>query len=492
MANVGFIIGTGSIGEDSLKINQLIKNISNHNFYIASRIDKKVHLNGILEDYVGEKAFNDIKENIDDLNQHVQKFYVVYESPYLKEKYTDSDINKLQKWIGISFDFFSSMDRRFYDRKKISDIRDNHELNNYIAGLINFFKDFFLRNNINIFINTVEDDVFSLAAYFVAKKLDVSIIGFMPGRFPINGNMFCKNFNSIYLWNELKSVEWSRIKSLYTDNTIAQKDLQDRNKNLLKINFSIITRNIRMYLNYRRYCDYIFEVYPYEKFIFEKINPWTEIKKSLKKIIRYKLFRFIVSEHNMKRDDYFLFPIHFVDDAQITFREPLMDQVEIIKKIVRSLPSGYQLYVKPHPHYLGTDISLSDFFELSKLKNLKIIDPSSPPIKLIKNSKGVITFNSTTGFEALIHDVPVITLGHDFYCKEELCFVVRDINELPSKLLESQIRKKDRYEIKEFVKKVYLNTIWVDRLGYTYNTCGLLKEDGEKLASSLNIILDNE
>jgi len=150
------------------------------------------------------------------------------------------------------------------------------------------------------------------------------------------------------------------------------------------------------------------------------------------------------------------------------------------------------LSVKPHPHYLGTDISLSDFYKLSKLKNLKIMNPSLPPIKLIKNSKGVITFNSTTGFEALIHDVPVITLGHDFYCKDELCFVVRDINDLPSKLLESQIRKKDRDKIKEFIEKVYLNTIWVDRLGYTYDKCGLMKEDGEKIASSLNEILDNE
>ena len=70
-------------------------------------------------------------------------------------------------------------------------------------------------------------------------------------------------------------------------------------------------------------------------------------------------------------DKFFLFPLHYEKDAQITFKEPLIHQVELIRDVSRSMPSGYFLYVKPHPHYLGTDFSFSDLLGISKLKNVK-------------------------------------------------------------------------------------------------------------------------
>ena len=116
---------------------------------------------------------------------------------------------------------------------------------------------------------------------------------------------------------------------------------------------------------------------------------------------------------------------------------------------------------------------------MARLKNVKIIDPSTPPVNLIRNSGGVITVNSTTGFEALIMGVPVLTFGHDFYCKGHLCYVVRDINKLSETLI-AMINKSDqpdRDTVMDFVKKVYANTIWIDGIDYDYGFYGLTDMD---------------
>lgn len=488
MVNISVLIGTGYYGEDVLHKLPWLNNLNKeHEIHVASRINPDVHMNKYLKKVIGEELFFDTKNSLQKLRKKTN-FEVIYDSQHLKKYYDSKETEELQKWIGISLRYISSFDRRFYNRKILTDTRNKIQLNNYISGLIKFFNEFFIKNEIDYLINTIEDDIFSVTAYYVAKRLNIKILGFVPGRFPKKGMMFSDDFNNICTWKK-KNGSYDLL-SLYDDSTISGENTLKNNldywslRSVLK-RLKSIKKNV---INYKHYVKYVTGKYEYENFIFESSN--YRVKKYPIELLRKILIKTLILEPKYS-EKYFLFPLHYLEDAQITFREPFLDQINLIKNISRALPLNHYLYVKPHPHYLGTDIEFKEIYKLSKFENIKIINPTCPPIKLIKNSKGVITINSTTGFESLIMGIPVITLGHEFYCKEELCNVIKDINELANSLLIHQNKSESKIT-QNFINKIYENTIWIEGVYYNeYKAFGLTPKDGSKIASALNTILEN-
>lgn len=498
MVNVAIVVGTGYAGEDVLHKTPWAKYL-NHNLYVASRIKTDVHFNEDLKELIGSDELKNLKNSMDELMEISKEFSVIYDSEYLKKIYTDAQIKDLEKWLGVPFHYISSMDRRFYDRTKMEDIRDHKGLNNYLAGLLVFFRDFFKKNKINVFINTLEDDLFSLMAYFVAKKLKLEVIGFLAGRFPEEGIIFCKDFSEICDFRKLKSCDLKTIQSMYNLSTIVGRKTLERNKNFLSLgSVPLKYRKFKHALTYRKFRSHILSYYDCEKFIMEpfdiNLNLLDLLFKNTKKILRTFLLRFILKKAG--DTSYLLFPLHYMEDAQITFREPLLDQFKLIRDVSRTLPLDSYLYVKPHPHYMGSDVSFKELFKISKLENVKVINPTYPPIELIINSKGVITLNSTTGFEALVMGVPVITLGHDFYCRDDICYVVRENRDLSKKIMDlwRDDYKINKKTVEAFLKKVYSNTVWIEGVNYhdygIFIPFGLTELDGKQVASALDLILN--
>lgn len=482
---IALIIGTGIFGEDVLHKIPWIRHLKN-DYFIASRINPEVHLNCHSE-YILGSSHNEIVNSIKELRKISKKYLIIYESNYFRKKYEKNQIYSLEKWLGISFSYISSFDRRFYNAEKRVDNRNPEDLLEYIARLVDFFRTFFVENEVEVFINTIEDDAVSVVAYYVAKKLSIRIIGFMPSRFPEKGVIFCEDFKNICVFNEEK-VEYKKIESLYNKTTIAGANNLEKNKNYWKLK-SFVRRFKGIYFMWKNkiYINNILKNYESEKFIIKKISFFNEIRQYLVKLIRYLLVKRILKPQS--ENNYFLFPLHYLDDAQITFREPLLEQFNLIYNISRSLPEDCFLYVKPHPHYLGTDVSIKNLIKIKKLKNVKIINPLVPPLNLIKKSLGVITINSTTGFEAIIMGIPVITFGHDFYCKDSCCHVIRDLNLLSGTLL-NILNNIEFKESKKFVKEVYNNTIWVSNSEFE-NIFALNENDGKKISEALKIILKN-
>lgn len=489
MVNIAIILGNGPIGEDSLKFGPWVEHISeNHDLYIISRIDSDVHMSKSLRCFVGEGLFNKLKNQVKRLEICSKGFFVIYKSEYFQKNYKIEEINELQSWLGISFSYISSFDRRFYNKKNMKDTRNQKELLNYMAALTNTFRDFFVKNNIEVFINSLEDITFAVLAYYVAKRLNITVLGILSSRFPKKGLIFCKDFSEICFFND-SNVELDEIKSLYSEATIANEAMMERNEEFYRLN-SVPQRfkDLKKVLHYKNFVKNSIKAYEYEKFYFEPVSIWNELKKHVTKFMKINIIHYFLNNFNFN-EKFFFFPLHYMQDAQITFREPHVDQIDLIKKISRALPSGYYLYVKPHPHYLGSDLSLSDLFLLKNLENVKFIDPKTKPIQLIKKSVGVITLNSTTGFESLIQNKPVITFGHDFYCRDDISIVIRDMNQLSMKLIEVLNDKSEHVKINEFIKNVYSNTIWIKGYGPSFESCGLHEESGKKVAEKLNDLL---
>jgi len=493
MSNIGIIIGTGPFGEDSLYKSPWIRYISGrHHIFVTSRIKPAIHYNDNLRKVIGDEEFVTIRSMVSEIELNSSLFETIYDSSFLKRELSPKEIIEAEDFLGVSLDFLTDLNSSMKNRSG----DDDHFIIRrrlFAAQLVYYFRDFFHRNEINILMNTIEDDVVSTIAHYVARKMGIIIIGSVWGRFPGRGIMFAKNFSDVCLWNTSK-VNWSEIESLYEASTIAGRDVLERNRGHWDLlSFPNRLEGFSILGEYDNYVRQIRRMLPNEELVFRDFsggNLWRAYLDFSVKFLRKMIVRGYF-ENPPTNEDFFLFPLHYTIDAQITFREPFIDQMRLVESVSRSLPISYKLYLKPHPHYFGTDSRIADLKRMSRLENVRIINPEIPSVDLMMRSKGVITINSTTGFEALIMHIPVITFGHDFYCRKDLCHVVRDMNELPEILHLISNEKRDESESREFAKNVFLNTIHIKGRTFRYGFLGLTDEDGREIASSLNKILDS-
>ena len=468
MSNVALYIGAGYEGEDSLGKFWLRYLPENHNVFVASRINPDVSptTENAAKTFGFGYSQERIKNAITDLKARAVSFTLIHKSPYAKQRFSSDEIVNLENWLGISFDYVSSFDRRFYDIETMSDRRNRSEVLQCLARAVLFFRDFFEDNKIDCFVTTLEDDYPSVAAFYVAQRLNVLTIGFMEGeRFPKHGTMFCKDFDDLCVWSDRK-IQWNEIESLYQTTTLAGKTTREEYRQHYGLS-SVPQRlkSISWIAGYREYVRNIVNQNPCEQYIFEPKTLVSDVKDYGARMFRRLLIDRVAQEPDYS-DRFLLFPLHYHDDAQMTFREPLLDQYDLIREVSRALPSDVCLYVKPHPHYSGIDVTFSNLSKIRSLRNVKVIKPDTPTVDLIKQSKAVITVNSTTGFEALILGIPVVTFGHDFYCKEPFCYVVRDRNAMAQTFTDalSGRHAPKREEVQEFIKTVYANQIWADEV----------------------------
>lgn len=491
MPNICVLVGTGYFGEDVWMKSPWIKELSSdiHTFTV-SRIDPDVHFHKYLRKLIGEKSYNSLKSSYHNTKENSKDFQCVYPSKNLKDPTDELNFEEIQDWLGYSLNYLASFDRRFYDTNKIVDKRNPILLKNYLTELTYFFREYFTNNNIEYYINTIEDDTFSVLAFYVAKRLGIKIIGLMPSRFPKKGLMFCENFNNLLVWKD--NNENINIKSMRLGSEISGKNILNKNKEYWSLSSSTKRFKGLSYIkNYKKYSSYLNEIYPYEQFTFERRTISSSIMDFFTKLYRKNVIKNIIQNPNLS-NKYFIFPLHYTEDAQITFREPLINQFEIIRDISRVTPEGYFIYVKPHPHYFGTDLPLKELNSLSKLDNVEIINPYFNFQELMINSKGVITINSTTGFEALSLGLPVMTWGHDFYCKEELCYLIRDKNELAEKMMFMITNSKEKEKINSFMIDVYNNTIWIEGKETNLGINRLTADDGKAVALAIEKIIIKE
>lgn len=132
------------------------------------------------------------------------------------------------------------------------------------------------------------------------------------------------------------------------------------------------------------------------------------------------------------------YPLHGAGDSQITIRgDAYRDQLALVDLLAASLPFGYRLLVKPHPIYAG-ELELIRLRALRRRRsNVDLVDASVHAHELLKRVQAVVCVNSTTGFEALMFGVPLVTLGRSLYRGRGLTLDVVDPAQLPALLAEA-------------------------------------------------------
>ena len=131
----------------------------------------------------------------------------------------------------------------------------------------------------------------------------------------------------------------------------------------------------------------------------------------------------------LKEDQFIFFPMQLFDDSQLTVFGGWASTKEVLfatlKQLSEILPDGWHLRVKEHPS------ARKSFIDPSQLSSDKLVlDTVSNSLDLVKFSKVVLTINSSIGFESMLLEKPVVTLGKSFYGFSDLTIQAHNITDL--------------------------------------------------------------
>jgi len=183
-------------------------------------------------------------------------------------------------------------------------------------------------------------------------------------------------------------------------------------------------------------------------------------------------------------ESFVYFPLHLQPEYSTMVLAPMyLNQVEIVRKINRSIPVNYKLYVKEHPSmlkYRGWR-EIGYYKELKSLPNVKLVNPFVNSHSLIKESELVTTITGTAGLEALMYKKPTIVFGEPHYSVIPLVYNC-DTPEHLSQVI--QIALTD-YEHDDEVLLEYLTALFEKSFKIPSNSANSHKENAKKGAEAV-------
>ena len=348
-----------------------------------------------------------------------------------KRRFQESDIS-----TEISYINFERLN--CWGAKKSLNNYTRHIEKGIISQLIRFFLQIIEEEKINFVLYEEISNLFAYAAYEATKIEKIPYLGWImsriPGRFEFytdpheNEDNMYEGFIKTSLDN-IDCKEKEEINKYIYSIAIIKPDYMKNNPTDMKANYwkaanSSIFKAIKQLPILARadLKSSYFVRYPFE--IKNGVFKYNALRKAKINVLKRKYDQI---DYN---DKYFIYPLHFQPEASTGVLAPYYcNQLEVIRCLAFSLPVGTVLYVKDHPNGIGFK-KLSFYKEIFKLPNVKYIDPNANNGELIRNSLGVITITGTMGYEALLMEKPVITLGHVFYNAHPYCIHVSGYDEV--------------------------------------------------------------
>lgn len=186
--------------------------------------------------------------------------------------------------------------------------------------------------------------------------------------------------------------------------------------------------------------------------------------------IKYRT-KFIEKNFIRTIDDerFIFFPLHTEPERTLLIDAPFhTDQSEVIKKIVKSLPIGYKLYVKEHSSMLSRGWRKTSYYkQLMDLPNVVLVHPLVPPKEILQKCSLVVTITGTAGLEATYYGKNSIVFGNVLYSDLSCVTTVKNFEDLPTAIRNALQRKVDFAEVHAFVDYIDKNSFEFDWNGLT-------------------------
>ncbi len=277
-------------------------------------------------------------------------------------------------------------------------------------------------------------DLFSLLLYYLGRERDVPVIttkaSRLPGLIYVSDGPYGHHEEVRKVWRERRAGALEE-KALME----AEKAVSDVFSRRFQI-FGCATRNrgvldaVRFAAgSFLRSCFYA----PFE-------SRWNYRYESLAAIVarklglparRLKARLFAGFERPREGERFCFYPLHHDPDmATLVYAPCFKGQLDIIRNISYSLPAEMKLYVKEHPVSVGH--RAPGFYESIKANaNVRLVHPGVNTFDLLPKAEIVFTITGTVGWEAILHERPVVVFGDTFWDTFDLVRRVHDPATLP-------------------------------------------------------------
>ena len=205
-----------------------------------------------------------------------------------------------------------------------------------------------------------------------------------------------------------------------------------------------------------------FTYYGRTKFAVLRITLINEIKKKYRE---YFINKNLIRDIKNKKP-FIYFPLHIEPERSTLIAAPLFtNQIEVITNIAKSLPSGYNLYVKEHPFMVMRGWrSISDYKQIMSLPNVTLIHPSVKSDDIIKKSSLVISINSTSGLEAGFYNKQSITLSDQDFSYLSFVNQIKTLQEIPDAIKTSLKKKVNISDLNNYLNLIESNSFELNLL----------------------------
>lgn len=430
-----------------------------------------------------------LRGTVENIKDKKVTFHYIFGDEVFNRDLTTKEMEDIEQWL----DFPLRMLKHYgiYTREILNKKKEK-EIINFIAKYIIAWRNYFKKHETDLLISGITSEAHGTTANQVAERMGIKIINtffapFIPNAITMND----KNFNLIE-WNQ-ENYDTSEIDKNY--DTLQKKLMVKKeamtpsldnavSRNLSVMSPKIFIRKLRQFKENVRY------MHEHKDEVCLDNTSW-RTEQYLKGIVRMKITPSLCQSIN-KDEKYFFFPFHFLMDAQMLLREPFIDQYDLVENISHCIPYNTYLYTRAHPTYFGSDIPYTRVKKLLKVSNIRFISRNILPQDIIENAIAVFTINSTTGYEGIILNKPVITFGHETYSKKGVTLAVRDFHELPNiifKVMDDPNYGIDIEKRKEFLYKIGKNAVvtegWVKHEGGYSSLWALTEIDYKKIAETL-------
>jgi hypothetical protein len=132
------------------------------------------------------------------------------------------------------------------------------------------------------------------------------------------------------------------------------------------------------------------------------------------------------------------YPFHVPADVALTLRAPeYFDQCALVDFLSRSVPPTHVLALKEHPALVGATSHARMVDLLRRYDNVVLLRPTINSHDVLAAADLVVTVNSKSGAEALLHGRRVVVLGDAFYRDADVVRAVDRPSQLPSAIRET-------------------------------------------------------
>jgi hypothetical protein len=390
-------------------------NIELHYIYFNKKLNKRINkANNHYFNNTGLKKLTDIE--INNIGLELEKKYkFTFKQSCFADIIQNVNLHKNQRNISIPYKYFN-------------DFRNEIENFKFIEKIV-------LEKNIDVIFSDVSPESEMEFGRVIGNYYNKVVIKDYEGAF-LGRSVFMKlkNFGADEVINcdlntELKKIEAQNFINDYIRDkklpySYPSKTTDNKRFSMFSLIRKVINKNLlnniyRFVMNYY----YIIETNILKKMFYDSFN---------------------------KKLNYFFFGFHLNLESTMVLRsQPFTNQIVLLEMLSRVLPINHYIYVREHPHWKST-FPLTYLNKVKKLNNIKLISPQISIHDIISNSKGIITYNSTTGIESLFYEKPVLSFASNVYYKNHSSVFYCDnlylLGENLIKLLNNNVNKSETLE----------------------------------------------